>query len=401
MSVVTDLPLPEVVVMNQLVAAPPTATSDRKHNHSHEIKTLTYHRSLAPPKDIRMTDIQDEEGAVNTGSNLFVTGIAPALNEITLAELFGRYGEVENCSIMLDPHTKESRGFGFVKMTTSEQADAAKEALQGETHDGRTLSIEKARRARPRTPTPGKYFGPPKRGKTTLRTQLIFADSLQATIVVLLVAAAIVIASTIAAEDTVAATVVVMTVALPVATMITIDAATAAVVDIDAIETTAMVAVASIATKAADVAVTTATTAAAAAVETLATAVVPLATTLPLVVSVVVAAVVATVVAVAMIARTAATVAALVMLPATLPATLPAMLPATLPHVTMATAVAAVVIIPAKIVATALVRRLEVMPSSLGPDRYSRARSSIFCHTGLEHDLSSCIFATHFGSGLG
>lgn len=121
-------------------------------------------RSLAPPKDTRMTDLQEEEGAVNTGSNLFVTGIAPSLTESTLSDLFSRYGEVESCSIMLDPHTKESRGFGFVKMTTSDQADAAKEALQGETHDGRTLSIEKARRARPRTPTPGKYFGPPKRG---------------------------------------------------------------------------------------------------------------------------------------------------------------------------------------------------------------------------------------------
>ena len=68
---------------------------------------------------------------------------------------------------MKDPHTQESRGFGFVKMVTAEQADAAKDALQGEVIEGRTLSIEKARRARPRTPTPGKYFGPPKRGKFT------------------------------------------------------------------------------------------------------------------------------------------------------------------------------------------------------------------------------------------
>lgn len=65
---------------------------------------------------------------------------------------------------MRDPHTRESRGFGFVKMVTAEEADAAKEALQGEVYEGRTLSIEKARRSRPRTPTPGKYFGPPKRG---------------------------------------------------------------------------------------------------------------------------------------------------------------------------------------------------------------------------------------------
>jgi hypothetical protein len=35
------------------------------------------------------------------------------------------------------------------------------------------LSIEKARRSRPRTPTPGKYFGPPKRGKHLLFTRTL------------------------------------------------------------------------------------------------------------------------------------------------------------------------------------------------------------------------------------
>ena len=50
---------------------------------------------------------------------------------------------------MVDPHTRESRGFGFVKMNTSEEADAAKEGLTGEERYGRVMSIEKARRARP------------------------------------------------------------------------------------------------------------------------------------------------------------------------------------------------------------------------------------------------------------
>ena len=104
------------------------------------------------------------DGATNTGTNLFVTGIHPRLTEDDVMRLFAKYGEVEKCQIMLDPHTKESRGFGFVKMSTLEQADSAKEGLQGEAFEGRTLSIEKARRSRPRTPTPGKYFGPPKRG---------------------------------------------------------------------------------------------------------------------------------------------------------------------------------------------------------------------------------------------
>ncbi|KAK3702425.1 hypothetical protein LTR37_014891 [Vermiconidia calcicola] len=104
-----------------------------------------------------------EDGATNPGSNLFVTGIHPRLSEQEITRIFEKYGQVEKCNIMKDPHTRESRGFGFVKMVTGEEADAAKEALQGEVYEGRTLSIEKARRARPRTPTPGKYFGPPKR----------------------------------------------------------------------------------------------------------------------------------------------------------------------------------------------------------------------------------------------
>ena len=95
-----------------------------------------------------------------------MTGIHPRLSEAEVSRLFEKYGDVEKCAIMLDPHTKESRGFGFVKMVTAEQADAAKEGLQGEEFEGRTLSIEKARRQRPRTPTPGKYFGPPKRGES-------------------------------------------------------------------------------------------------------------------------------------------------------------------------------------------------------------------------------------------
>ena len=106
----------------------------------------------------------DDDDAQNPGSNLFVTGIHPRLTEDEVSRLFEKYGQVEKCNIMRDPHTRESRGFGFVKMVTAEEADAAKEALQGEKYEGRTLSIEKARRARPRTPTPGKYFGPPKRG---------------------------------------------------------------------------------------------------------------------------------------------------------------------------------------------------------------------------------------------
>jgi transformer-2 protein len=135
-------------------------TAGQYHYSTFVLRPLT--SRSGPPKNDRGPP--QDDGAVNPGSNLFVTGIHPKLSEHEVTLLFEKYGDVEKCQIMLDPHSKESRGFGFVKMVTADQADAAKEGLQGDVIEGRTLSIEKARRSRPRTPTPGKYFGPPKRG---------------------------------------------------------------------------------------------------------------------------------------------------------------------------------------------------------------------------------------------
>ena len=73
------------------------------------------------------------------------------MGEEELEELFSKYGRVEKVNIMVDPHTRESRGFGFVKMNTSEEADAAKDALTGEERYGRVMTVDKARRARPST----------------------------------------------------------------------------------------------------------------------------------------------------------------------------------------------------------------------------------------------------------
>ena len=90
--------------------------------------------------------------------------------------------QVQKASVMYDPHTRESRGFGFVTMETAEEADAAVTALNATDFMGKTMTVEKvnscvlcndssltkmdtfqARRGRARTPTPGRYYGPPKR----------------------------------------------------------------------------------------------------------------------------------------------------------------------------------------------------------------------------------------------
>lgn len=108
-------------------------------------------------------------------------------NSADLEDLFSKYGKVsvqeqkvskprskrnlaypfqiQKAEVMYDPHTRESRGFGFIRMASTEDADRAMAAINGTEVDGRVVTVEKARRSRPRTPTPGRYYGPPKRGR--------------------------------------------------------------------------------------------------------------------------------------------------------------------------------------------------------------------------------------------
>lgn len=59
--------------------------------------------------------------------------------------------QIHKCQVMRDPHTKDSRGFAFVTMDTSEEADAAINGTNATELMGRTMNVEKARRGRART----------------------------------------------------------------------------------------------------------------------------------------------------------------------------------------------------------------------------------------------------------
>ncbi|CAD6578355.1 MAG: hypothetical protein TREMPRED_002162 [Tremellales sp. Tagirdzhanova-0007] len=100
-----------------------------------------------------------EEGASNVGNNLHVSGLARSIDVRYLDQLFGKYGKVSKAEVMADPHTQESRGFGFVKMETGEDANACIEAINGTTFEGKVITVAHARRGRARTPTPGRYHG--------------------------------------------------------------------------------------------------------------------------------------------------------------------------------------------------------------------------------------------------
>ena len=80
------------------------------------------------------------------GSKLYVGNLQYSVTNDKLQELFAGHGEVKNVNII------EGKGFGFVEMSTPEEAEGAKEALNGTEFEGRTLKVDEARppRSRPR-----------------------------------------------------------------------------------------------------------------------------------------------------------------------------------------------------------------------------------------------------------
>ncbi|CAE6406643.1 unnamed protein product [Rhizoctonia solani] len=104
-----------------------------------------------------------EEANLNPGNNLHVSGLSSRVDNKMLDEAFGKFGKVAKASVVYDPHSRESRGFAFVTMESVEEAEAAIAGLHNSELAGKPLTVEKARRGRARTPTPGKYLGTARR----------------------------------------------------------------------------------------------------------------------------------------------------------------------------------------------------------------------------------------------
>jgi len=128
-------------------------------------------RARSPPRRSRSRSPRrggnsDRDGGNhNPGNNLHVSGLSTKVDNKDLEAAFSKCGRVQKASVMYDPHTRDSRGFGFVTMESPEEAEAAVATLNGTEFFGKTMNVEKARRGRARTPTPGRYYGPPKRNE--------------------------------------------------------------------------------------------------------------------------------------------------------------------------------------------------------------------------------------------
>src|SRR4249920_3789857 len=79
------------------------------------------------------------------GTKLYVGGLPYSVTEGRLQEIFSAHGSVQSANVVSDKFTGQSRGFGFVEMGSSGEAQKAIDSLNGTQLDGRTLTVNEAK----------------------------------------------------------------------------------------------------------------------------------------------------------------------------------------------------------------------------------------------------------------
>jgi cold-inducible RNA-binding protein len=92
-------------------------------------------------------------------TKLYVGNLSFNTSVSDLEQMFGESGTVQSTNIIEDRETGRSRGFGFVEMSTTEEANAAIAALNGKEIDGRTLKVNEAKPQEKRGNGGGGYGG--------------------------------------------------------------------------------------------------------------------------------------------------------------------------------------------------------------------------------------------------
>lgn len=86
------------------------------------------------------------------GNKLYVGNLAYSVRDESLQEAFSQFGTVISAKVMMDRETGRSKGFGFVEMSTDEEAQAAINGMNGQALEGRAIVVNVAR---PREDRPG------------------------------------------------------------------------------------------------------------------------------------------------------------------------------------------------------------------------------------------------------
>ncbi len=95
------------------------------------------------------------------GKKLYVGNLSYDVSSADLEQMFASHGTVDSASVITDRGTGQSKGFGFVEMSSSAEAEAAIAALDGKEVGGRTIKVNEAK---PR-PSGGGGGGGKRRGR--------------------------------------------------------------------------------------------------------------------------------------------------------------------------------------------------------------------------------------------
>jgi len=79
------------------------------------------------------------------GKKLYVGNIGPEADEASLKALFSMFGDVEAAYMITDKATGKSKGFGFVVMSSDDEAQAAVKALNGKKCGEYTVRVEETK----------------------------------------------------------------------------------------------------------------------------------------------------------------------------------------------------------------------------------------------------------------
>ena len=94
-------------------------------------------------------------------NKLYVGNLSYSVRDDDLQQQFSAFGQVQSAKVMMERDTGRSKGFGFVEMSSSQEAEAAIQGLHGKNMGGRDLTVNIARPMEARPPRSGGFGGLP------------------------------------------------------------------------------------------------------------------------------------------------------------------------------------------------------------------------------------------------